>query len=451
MTTISTIMSTSLSALKAQQAAISITGNNVANVNTDGYSRQKVVISSTLTGTEANTKRVCDTFLTNRINDANQELGKYEAETKYLDSVEIIFDESEGSGLSEAMSEFWSGWQDLVNDPSDSSARSLLAAAADTLATTFNTMAADLDDIQEGIDDDVVAAVGNVNEILEQIADLNQRLVRADANGQDASAYKDSINSLVSELFSLLDVNTYRNDLGQTCIQLADGKPLVEGGTAWSLATETNSTTILQDITWVAEDGTATVVTADISGGGLGGCLEVRDTLIPAYQTQLDTLAASIMEAVNDLHADGYDLDGEVGEAFFTGTGAEDMAVATEILTGPGGIAAAESADGATGDGTIAASIAALADTLVLDSGTSTFSDYYNALVSEIGAAAKTAAARNETQTDAVTAMKNLRESVSGVSLDEETTKLVLYQNAYEAAAKVMTALDEMLQTILEM
>ncbi|MEI6314774.1 MAG: flagellar hook-associated protein FlgK, partial [Syntrophus sp. (in: bacteria)] len=362
----------------------------------------------------------------------------------------VIFDESEGSGLSEAMSDFWNDWQDLVNDPSDSPARSLLAAAADTLATTFNTTAADLAEIQEGIDDDVVSTVADINDLVEQIAALNQRLVRAEANGQDTGAYKDSIDSLVSELSSFVDVNTYKNDLGQTCIQLADGKPLVEGGTAWSLAKETNTTTGLQNITWIDEGGIATVVTDDISGGKLGGCLEVRDTLITVYQKQLDVLAVSIMAAVNDLHADGYDLEGKAGGTFFTGTGAEDMAVTAAILADPGKIAAA-SADGATGDSTIAASIAALADTLVLDSGTSTFSEYYNALVSKIGAAVGTATTQHETQTDAVSALKNLRESVSGVSLDEETTKLVLYQNAYEAAAKVMTALDEMLQTMLEM
>ncbi|MFA5180121.1 MAG: flagellar hook-associated protein FlgK [Syntrophales bacterium] len=450
MTSISTIMSTTLSALNAQQAAVNITGNNIANVNTDGYSRQDVVISSTLNGTAANGKRVYDAFLTNQISDANQDLGKCEAETKYLDNVEVIFDESEGSGLSEAMSDFWNGWQDLVNDPSDSSARSLLAAGADTLATAFNSIAADLAEIQAGIDDDIVVAVGNVNSILEQIADLNQRLVRADANGQDTGAYKDSIDSLVSELSSLVDVNTHKNDLGQTCIQLADGKPLVEGGTAWSLATETNATKGLQDITWIDEGGIATVVTDDISGGKLGGCLEVRDTLITVYQKQLDALAVSIMEAVNDLHTDGYDLEGKAGGTFFTGTGAEDMAVTAAILADPSKIAAA-SADGATGDGTIAASIAALADTLLLDSGTSTFSEYYNSLVGKIGAAVETATTQYETLTDAVTALKNLRDSVSGVSLDEETTKLALYQNAYAAAAKVMTALDEMLKTMIEM
>jgi flagellar hook-associated protein 1 len=451
MTTISSIMNSTLSALTTQQAAINIVSNNIANVNTDGYSQQKVVISSTTTGTEANAKRVYDTFLTNQISDANQELGKYEAETKYLDSVEVIFDESEGSGLSEAMSEFWTGWEDLVNDPSDSSARSILVAAADTLATTFNNMADDLDEIQAGIDDDVVSTVEDVNDLVEQIAALNKKLVQADAAGQDTNAYQDSIDSLVSELSSLVDVNTYQNDLGQTCIQLADGKPLVEGSTAWSLATATNSTTGLQDITWVAEDGTTTVVTTDITGGELGGCLEVRDTVIPAYQEQMDELAVSIMDAINDLHTSGYDLDGEAGEAFFAGTGAADMAVTAEILADSGKIAAASSADGATGDATIAESIAALADSLVMDDNTSTFSDYYNALVSKIGAASEAATASEETQSDAVTALKNLRDSISGVSLDEETTKLVLYQNAYEASAKVMSVLDEMLQTIIEM
>jgi flagellar hook-associated protein 1 FlgK len=207
----------------------------------------------------------------------------------------------------------------------------------------------------------------------------------------------------------------------------------------------------LQDVTWLDEGGNAYVINDTISSGTLGACLEVRDELIPAYQAQLDTLAVAMMEAVNTLHATGYDLNGDAGLAFFTGTGAADLAVNSEILNDTDLIAASSSADDADGDATIATAIAELQSSLALDSGTSTFSDYYDALVSKVGAAVSTADAREETATDTLTTYQNLRDSVSGVSTDEELTKLILYQSAYEAAAKVMTTLDEMMQTMLEM
>ena len=451
MTTISSIMNTTLSALQTQEAAIAVTSSNIANVNTDGYTRQTVVVSTSSSGTTASSKRVYDIFLTNQLCVANEELGESTAKAEYLDSIEVIFDESEGSGLSEVMSDFWSAWQDLVDSPSGSSERSSLASSADTLADLFNTMSSDLGNIQTGIDADVVATVEAINEDVAQIAVLNRKIAQAQAAGQDASACQDSLDVLVADLSSLVDISTYTNDSGQICIQLTNGTPLVEGTTSWSLSTQTNTTTGLKDVTWLDAQQNATVITSAVSGGELGGELEVRDETIVAYQEQLDELAAALMDAVNTLHTTGYDLEGTAGVSFFTGTGAADMAVNSAILADSDLIAAAASSAEASTDGSLATAVAELQDSLLLDSGTSTFSDYYSALVTKVGADVETADARYETQADAVEAYKNLRDSVSSVSLDEETTKLLMYQSAYAAAAKVMTALDEMLETLIAM
>ena len=451
MSSISSSMNTTLSALQAQQAAIAVTSNNIANANTEGYTRQEVVISTSSSGTTTSSKRIYDRFVTNQVNSANQNLGEYKAKSKYLDSIEVIFDESEGSGLSETMSDFWSAWQDLVDTPSGASERSALASAADTLADLFNGMSSDLGDIQAGIDDDVAATVDAINEDVRQIADLNQKIVRAVAAGQDAGTYQDSVDVLVSDLSSLVDIKTYTSDNGQTCIQLTNGTPLVEGSTGWSLSTQTDTATGLRDVTWLDSQGNATVITDTVSGGELGGELEVRDGDIPEYQDRLDELAVSVMDAVNALHTGGYDLNGDAGVSFFVGTGAADMAVNSAILDDPELIAAASSPTEASGDASVATAIAELQDGLLLDGKTSTFSDYYSSLVTKVGTAVQTADSLYSSQSDAVDLYKNLRDAVSSVSLDEEQTKLIMYQNAYEAAAKVMTALDEILKTLIEM
>ena len=451
MTTISSVVGTTLSALQTQQAAIAVTSNNITNVNTDGYTRQAVVISKSSSGTTASSKRVYDAFLTNQVNSANKELGEYIAKAKYLDSVEVVFNESNSSGLNSAMSDFWSAWDDLVNNPSGSSERAALASSSDTLADLFNTMSSDLGDIKAGIDDDVAATVEAINDDIAQIADLNRKIARAKAAGQDAGTYQDSLDLQVAHLSELADIRTYTNDNGQTCIQLANGMPLVEGVTSWSLSTQTNTTTGLRDVTWLDGQGNATVITDVVTGGELGGELEVRDETITAYQGQLDELAVAIMTAVNDLHATGYDLEGTAGASFFLGTGAADMTVNSAILDAPERIAAASDSSDASTDGSIAASIAKLQTDLLLSGGTSTFGDYYSALVAKVGTDVATADARYEAQFETVELCKNMRDAVSSVSLDEETAKLLMYQNAYAAAAKVMTALDEMLETLIVM
>ncbi len=427
MTTISGIFGSSLSALKTYTAAISVTSTNIANSETDGYSRQTAVIQS-VNGSVSVTgvKRIYDAYVTSQLRSANETLGKWTAEQEILASVEQIFSDTDDYGLSSALSDFWSGWEDLVNDPSDSTERSVLAAAADTLADTFNSMSSALSEIQDGIDDSVVATVSEINQLVQQIADVNQKIAQAEASGISTNSYQDTLDSLVLELSSLIDINTCTNDTGQVCIQLADGKPLVEGTTTWSLSTETNADTGLQDVTWVDESGDETVVTDEITSGKLGGYLEARQE-VTAYQEKLDELAVAIMEQVNALQTSGYDIDGESGVAFFTGTGAADMAVNSEILDDAGKIAASATADGSPSDGSNASAIADLQDSLVLNGGTSTFSDYYSALVSDVGSAVDSVEASYESQSDTVEFYQNQRDSVSSVDLDEETVNY-LYQ-----------------------
>ncbi|MEN6373916.1 MAG: flagellar hook-associated protein FlgK [Smithella sp.] len=453
MSTISGIANIALSALNTYAAAISVTSTNIANSETTGYTRRQAVIEASGTGgvdvTEV--KRIYDSFATNQLLSANTDLGKWEAEQETISSVEGVFSDTEDYGLSSAMSDFWDAWNDVANDASDSTARSVLASAADTLANTFNSMSSDLSNIQNDIDNRVVETLNSINELTAQIADTNQKISKAAAAGTDTNTLKDTLDSLVLELSELVDINTSADSAGQVSIQLADGKILVEGTKTWSLSTTTNSTTGLQDITWVSESGSETVITDDITSGKLGGYLEVRDELIPSYREQLDELAASIIDHINALQTSGYDLNGDAGVSFFTGGSAADMAVNSAITDDPSLIAAAATANGVPDDGSNATASAELQNSLLFNSSTATYSDYYAALVSKVGATVDSINTYYSSQSDTVELYQNQRDSVSSVSLDEETTKLLLYQSAYSASAKVMSYLDEMLQTLIEM
>lgn len=452
MTTLSAISNSVLNALNSYTVAINVTNTNVANSEMEGYTRQKAVLQTTDDGVDVTTiKRIYSSFLTTRLHLAIQNLGTLDAKQESLASVEVVFNESEASGLSSALSDFWNSWADLVNDPSDFSARSILASHADTLATTLNTMSFDLSDVQDSLDDAVADTVSSINHLVTQIAAVNQNVAQSEAAGLDSNAYKDSLNSLVTDLSALIGITTYCDDTGQISISLENGKPLVEGTTIWSLSTATQSTAGLQNVTWVAEGGAETIINDDISAGKLGGYLEVRDIMISSCQAELDTLAATIISRVNALHTTGFNLSGETGISFFTGSSASDIAVNTDILNDAGKIAASATQDGIPDDGTTASAIIDLQDALLLNGGKSTLSDYYAALVSKVGSTVSSAATEYEAQTSVVTACQTQRDSISAVSLDEELVNLTLYQNAYEAAAKIMTTLDEMMQTVINM
>jgi len=452
MSTISGIANTALGALTTYTAAISVTSTNIANAETTGYTRQQAVIKSTGSTVDATAvKRIYDSFITQHLQSANTDLGKWEAEQETIASVEGVFSDTEDYGLSSFLSDFWNAWSDVATDPSDSTARTVLAGAADTLADTFKKMSSDLSDIQNNIDDSVVEAVASINDLVRQIADINQKISTATAAGIDTNTYRDTLDSLVLELSELIDIDTSIDSTGHATIQLADGKTLVEGTITWSLSAETSSTTGLQDVTWVSESGVETVITADIISGKLGGYLVVRDDLIPSYQEQLDELAATIIEQVNSLQTSGYDLNGDAGVAFFTGTSASDIAVNSAITGDPSLIAASSTADGVPDDSSNATAIADLQDSLFFNSKTATCSDFYAALVSKVGTDVNSINKHYSSQSDTVELYSNQRDSASGVSLDEEMTRLLLYQSAYATSAKVMTYLDEMLETLIDM
>jgi len=455
MTTTTGIIYTALSALNTYSGAINVTSTNIANVETTGYSRQQAIIESTGTsgtGVELSSiKRVYNIFLTTQLRTASQDLGKWEAESESLSQIEQVFSDTDDYGLNSALNDFWNAWQDLANDPSSTTTRSTLASSSYTLAETLNSMSSDLKDIQAGIDDAIVSTVDGINQLLQQIADVNRKISQAAVASGSVNTYQDSLDTLVLELSSLIDISTYTNESDQVCIQLSNGKPLVEGTTTWSLSTGKNTATGLQDVTWVDRENNVEVVSNDITNGKLSGYLAVRDEVIPSYQDGLDELAVTIMKEVNALHTSGFDMNGQAGISFFNGTGAEDISLNTEIADDNEKIAAAVTTEGAPGDGTNAVAIAELQTTSILDGSTSTFSSYYAALVSEIGAAVQSVESNYESAADTVAFRENQVASVSGVSTDEEMSKLVLYQSAYEAAAKLTGILDEMLEAIIEM
>jgi flagellar hook-associated protein 1 len=452
MSTISGIMTGALSALQAYTTALDVVGTNIANVETAGYTRRSVVLQedAAIGVSVSDVKRIYSSFLTERLRAANQDLGAWEAAYEIMPSVEAVFTASGDYGLGSVLDEFWSSWQDVVNDPADATARSVLAACAANLADGFNGVFADLAGMQEGIDRSLAGTAAQINTLVGHIADVNRVMAQATTAGGDINTYKDTLDSLEMELSALIDIDSYTNDAGQLCVRTGSGRSLVEGTMTWSLSTRTNVETGLADVVWGDGSGPDAAITGEIAGGKLAGYLQVRDVPISSYRDSLDELAAKIIAQVNSLHAGGYDLYGEAGSTFFTGTGAADMAIEAAIAADAGKIAAAGSA-GNAGDGTVASAIANLQNSLLMNGGTSTLAGFYTGLISAIGAAVGAADRNLAAAENALNFCQSQRDSLSAVSTDEELVKLTLYQQAYEAAAKVMTAMDEIMQATLDM
>ncbi len=457
----SVIMNAGRGALFAHQKAIEVTGHNIANVNTPGYSRQRVnlatndpisvgigLVGGGVRATEI--QRIYDRFLGLQINNENQNLGRWEAQKGALERVEIVFDETSGYGLNQAMSEFWNAWQDLVNNPSGHVERVTLLAKSETMATTFNNMYSNLEQIQKDMDTNIKGTAGEINLIAEQIADLNQKIVQVETGGINANDYRDSRDLLLKELSSLIDFDFFEDSNGSITVLVANGKPLVRNYFSWDLSTETNPDG-LQNIVWDDNNGNTVDITNDISGGKLKGWLEVRDVAIEDYKTRLDNMASSIITEVNNSHTAGFDLNSNPGEVFFTGTSASDITVNTNIAGDVNLIAASGTALGVPGDNSNAIAVAELQNGTFMSGGTATYDDFYNSLVSDVGIAVQSAGINYDHQEAMVSSLDNYRESISGVSLDEEMVNLIKFQHAYDAAAKLFRTVDELMDTLINM
>ncbi|MEA1900168.1 MAG: flagellar hook-associated protein FlgK [Thermodesulfobacteriota bacterium] len=455
------ILNTGRTALFTQQKAIDVTGHNIANVNTDGYSRQRVNMETNepyssqpgQTGTgvrAAEIQRIYDRFLGAQINNENQNLGNWETQKGVLERVEIIFDESSGYGLNQAMSEFWNAWQDLANNPSDYAGRAALLAKSETMTATFNNIYLNLEQIQTDIDTSIMGTVKEINSIAERIAGLNQKIALTEVGGQNANDYRDSRDLLLKELSLKINIDSFENSDGKVTVLVAGGRPLIENISSWNLSTQPDVDSDFQDIAWTDSDGNLVDITDSISGGKLKGWLEARDVTIPDYLSKLDNLAEGIITEVNDFHKDGLGLnDVVVAERnFFTGTTATNMAVDVDDVNN---IAAAGSSDGLPGGNSNAIEIANLQNALKMNSDTATFDDYYNSLVSDVGSGVQKATVNFDHQSSMVTHLDNYRESVSGVSLDEEMVNLIKFQHGYNAAARLISVADELLDRVISM
>lgn len=458
MSSIGQILNTAKEALLTHQVAIDVTGANVANVSTPGYSRQRAVIEAkgSMESIEADVQigvevtrvmRMYDQFIEARMVDQSSLLSYSEARQDALAQIEAIFNESQQDGLSSVMDDFWKAWDDLTFNPTGETERFAVVSAAQNLASTLRDYANQLTDVRDSMNSQIADNITQLNSYLADLADTTKKIVEVQAGGGNTNDLMDKRSELLKKVSEMLDIQYMQRSDGSMDIFLSNGKALVQGDRFWALETVRNARTGFNDITF--EEDNTVILNSAITGGKLGAYLAVRDSDAAGYLSQLNGLAASIADEVNEQHAKGFDRNGNVGGLFFDDvTEAKNMAVNEDIVSDLSLIAASATVNG---DGDNAKTMSELRDALTMSGGTTPFSGFLNSLIGQIGedvAAAK----RSYNQRNAVmNTLTTQKEQVSGVSIDEEMVNLVRFQMGYSAAGKMITATQEMIDALLDL
>ena len=445
-------LSIAVRSLLAQEGAINTTANNISNVNTLGYSRQIPILTEAppldtgqmSIGNGVNfegVQSVRDNILELRIDQETQQQNQLQSYVNSMNQVQSLFNDTEGGGLGDVINQFFSSFQQLADNPTDVPTRQAVLSAAQNLASAFQQTGQQLSTIQGGIDQEVSQTVDEINSDTTQLAGLNQQIASLQGNSEQAGMLEDQQYSVLNSLSKLVDVAVTDAGDGSLTITTTNGAPLVAGAQSFALSTATDPSTGFQHIFSQGTDETS-----NFTGGQLAGLVEARDQAIPSALSNLDNLAAGIINAVNTQNGQGYDLNGDKGGNFFqpvvqpspgsNAGAAENMAVA---ITDPSKIAA--SSDGTQGDNANALAMANIQNQAVVNGETAT--DFYSNLVSTVGSDVSSATDEQEAVGLVLTQLQNQRSDISGVSLDEEAANLIRYQRAYEAAAEVVAAIND--------
>ena len=451
---------------EANSAAINTIGQNIANEQTEGYRRRRIELrAETLSGTGTQIRNpenvslglgvsvqsidsIRDQLLASSAWEARAGLGAADEESRLLAAVENLLPVNIDGSLSDVLNRFWNAWSDLSNNPEDIGVRQSLLARGEALASTLNRVAADLDALETQIRGDLSARVDEFNEKLQRIADLNVQIQAQRANNTPDLASEDERAMLVKELSELAPVHVEITDLeaynitvnGVTVVQGKDFEPL-------NLDTVPAVPTLTYQTSGIGYNAPAG------DDGRLGALMRTVNTTIADAKASLDTLASTLVDRINTLHTTGYGLDGVTGRNFFdpTGLAAGTIAISADISEARF-IAASDNPDGtALGDNDIASAIFAERTATQGTLNNQTFENFSISLVTGIGSKLESATAQYEGHEAVVSYLDALERGASGVSVNEELTNLIQYQQSFAAAARVLNTAQSMFDTLLSL
>ncbi len=454
-------LNVALTGVVTQQRALNTVSHNLTNATTPGYSRQRVETAANTphpypalnmpvgpgqlgTGVVATQHaRLRDQFVDINYRASTSDVGQFGAKADALSTIDTVLDEPGETGITHLLSQFWGSWQALSLQPESAAARETVRHAGQALAQGFNDLNAQLVSQQTEANTRIGLGVQRVNELAGQVNQLNQQIAMVVAVGQEPNDLRDQRDMLIDQIAGFANVTVTEPGTNGK-VSIAIGSQLLVDGT-----TDTVGPLAIDGAGAATVNGVATTVTS----GTLRGLVDMRDTVLggpTGYIAQLDTLAASVAGSVNGRHTTGYGLDGNTGTAFFTGTTAATLDISAAVAGSVDAIAASDTAGNLPAGANNAVGLAQL-QFLVQTVGTSTttLDGFYQQMVARIGVDTDQASRMAQVQQGVLDAAQARRDGVSGVNLDEEMTDMVRFQKSYNAAARMITTLDEMLETIV--
>ncbi len=475
-------------AIQAQELALNVTGNNMANATTPGYSAESVDLTEnapspnaampgTLIGngvTATAVTRATNAFLSSSVRNQTSAVGYATALTQGLNQVQSVFQEPQNGGLAEMMNQFSQAWLALSQSPTSLSARENVIQDGQTLASTFNSTAATLFSEENSVNQNIRTAVQQINQLAGQIGQLNGQIATVSTSGQQPLDLLDQRDQLLNKLSRLTNISYTAGPANSVDVYIG-AHPLVTGSTVYQMqiapvgvpgssSSGTGSSIFTADQpVWSDNGSPVQVQSGSLAGniallynqtvsGSSGG--PVSAGYLTHYGQQLDNLANSLMTTVNNGQQSGLDLSGNPGANFFTGTSAGTIAVSTAMT--PDGVAAASPPPSGssfdTGDGSNATNIYNALSTGTMTIGSSagtTLNGYYQSLVGQVGLNGQNANNLQTDGTNTLTSLNNELQGVTGVDLNQQSVNMIQEQQSFEAAAKLIATEQSTIQSLM--
>jgi len=451
--------------LQTQQAGIEVAGHNLANVNNPAYARQRLDITTAPpvstalgpqgTGAEAVSIQSLRNALVDQQIVAEGSVSSYwDAQQQALEFAQAglgqQIDSTTGSngtssqeGLAQGLTDLFNEFQSLSTQPTSLAERQVLLMKASALASQFNQVSQRLDGLRTGLNTSLSSDVDSANKLLSDIANLNDQIISSEINsGEAANDLRDLRQQKIEDLSQLVNIDVAAQSNGGVNITIGGVLMVSDKNVLDSL--QTYDAGGGQMLVRAATAGTPLTLT----GGSIAGTIDVRDGTVAALSNQIDSLAALLINEVNSVHAAGYSLTGTTGEDFFSGTDASNIAVNPTLLNNPS-LVQASGTNGAVGDNSVALALAQLANQTYASLNNQTFSQSFAQTVAALGQSLATANGQISDQQTVQEMLQQQRSSISGVSIDEEMTNLSVYQRAYQASARLITVVDDLLETLV--
>lgn len=474
------------SGLHVAKKGMETTGHNVANANTDGYTRQRVDITTAIPTVKdgliqgngarvAGIKRIGDPFIEKKLNEVITEDNYNEVLSDKLGQLERIFAEVDGEGFNKILTRFFNSFSELAGNPEDEAIRSYVRENAAMVSRDFVRMNENLSTIGSELDSQITIQLDDLNQLSQQVAKLNRKIQMMEATGSEANDLRDQRDMAVRNISKMLKVSTYEDNLHNYNVHIDGAGTLVAGGMALNLKAgpyKDKDGNITNNLEVFFEKRPSVPITSRIKDGSLGATIFAKNNVVGSVKEKLDNIAYNLVKVVNSVHQKGFvnrnipmgpEEAAPLSDAFGPTTGinffkdidkangaSSGVELSNEVKSDLSNISTGLLPN-MPGDNRVALAISKIPHQKLLNNGRATMEEEYLKSIADVGMASGKAKLNLEQSQGILAQIKALKERTSGVSLDEEATNLIRFQNAYQSSAKVIKESDDMFKTVLDL